>query len=136
MAKSNWRIRIGAACLAVAAAGAGYQLWLMGRVFAGAVRYPFDIEWLEGTALYQAYRYVKGLPVYGSFRAGFLPVNHPPGYTFTLSLLGHVVGLDYAMARTVSLLWFLGAAALVTRALVRHLGGRMEGWALAALAVG
>jgi len=136
MAKSSWRARIGVACLVVAVAGAGYQLSLLGRVFAGTVRYPFDLEWLESTSLYQAYRYMVGLPVYGSMRDGFLPMNHPPGYTFVLGLLGHVFGLDYGMARTVSLLSFLGAAALVTRALVRHAGGRMVGWALAALAVG
>ena len=136
MEKSSWRARIGAACLVVAAAGAGYQLSLLGRVFAGSVRYPFDLEWLESTSLYQAYRSMKGLPTYGSMRDGYLPMNHPPGYTFALGLLGHVFGLDYAMARTVSLLSFLGAAAVVTRALVRHAGGRMVGWALAALAVG
>ena len=136
MVRGGWRARLGGACVAVAVAGAVYQLSLLGRIFAGTVRYPFDIEWMESTFLYQAYRTMRGLPTYGSPRDGFLPLNHPPAYTAAMGLLGRIVGLDYGMGRTVSLLCFLASAALVVRALVRHAGGRMEGWALAALAVG
>jgi hypothetical protein len=28
-------------------------------------RYPMDLEWLEGTQLCEAYRFARGLPVYG-----------------------------------------------------------------------
>ena len=45
-------------------------------------------------------------------------------------------GSTTRMARTVSLLCFPGSAALVVRALVRRTDGRLEGFALAAFAVG
>ena len=136
MGSARWGsgVRVGGAAVVVAAAA--FQLSLLGRLFVATVRYPFDIEWLESTALYQAYRIMRGLGTYGSPRDGYLPIMHPPGHTAVLALIGRVVGLDYAMARTVSLVCFLGAAALVARALVRHAGGRAEGWALAAFAVG
>jgi hypothetical protein len=120
----------------VAVAGAIFQLSLLGRFFAAVVPYPWDIEWLESTWLYQAYRYAHGLSVFGPPRDGYVAINHPPGYTATLGLFGRVIGIGYVMGRTISLLCFVGAAAIVTRALVRHCRGRLEGWALAALAVG
>jgi hypothetical protein len=136
MAGRRWTLAARIVAAALAVAGGLWQLSLMIRLFAAQVRYPWDIEWLESSALYQAYRVMKGMSTYASPKEGFLPLNHPPGYTVTLGLLGKVVGLDYPMARTFSLLCFLAASALVVRGLVRRLGGRIEGWALGALAVG
>ncbi len=138
MANARWWTGVRVAGAVVVAAGAVFQLSLLGRLFAATVRYPWDIEWLESTGLYQGYRYMRGLSTYGPPRDGYLPMNHPPGYTATLGLIGKVVGLSYAMGRTVSLLCFLGAAAMVVRAIVRHCGPtrRVEGWALSAFAVG
>jgi hypothetical protein len=124
------------AALLVAVAGGLWQLSLVARLWWGVARYPWDIEWLESSALYQAYRVMRGLPTYGPMRDGFLPLNHPPLYPAVLGYLGRVIGLDYLMARTLSLVFFAGAAALVVRAMVRRMSGRAEGWVLGILAVG
>ena len=110
-----------------AAAGSLWQLSLVARLWWGMARYPWDIEWLESSALYQAYRVMHHLPTYGPMRDGYLPHNHPPLYPAALGVLGWGVGLDYPMARTFSFACFLGAAALVVRAMVRRLEGRIEG---------
>jgi hypothetical protein len=110
-----------------------WQLGLLIRFFAGRVGYRWDIEWLEGAALYQAYRTMHGLPTYGPPSGGYLPLAHPPGYPMALALIGRVVGLDYPMARSFSMACFLGAAALVVRAILRC---HPRAWGLAALAVG
>lgn len=115
---------------------AAWQLSLLGRIFLGRVRYPWDVEWLESSVLYQAYRVMSGLPTYAPPKDGYLPVMHPFGYPWLLGMLGKVVGLGYPMARALSLGCFIAAAALVVRALVRHQEGRLEGWALGAFAVG
>lgn len=120
----------------LACVGALFQLQLLVRLFAGRVRYPWDVEWLESSALYQAYRVKQNLTTYGPFKEGYIALAHPPGYPWVLGMLGKVVPLDYPMARTVSFLFFVGSAALVVRALVRHQQGRIEGWALGAFAIG
>lgn len=115
----------------LACLGASWQLLLQARLYLGRVGYPWDVEWLEGSALYQAYRVAHGLPTYAPPKDGYLPLMHPPLYPTALGLLGKVVGLDYGMARTVSLLFFLTAVVMIGRSLVRHQQGRLEGWVLA-----
>jgi len=136
MQTPRWLRAVRVAAVVVACAGALFQLSILVRLFAGRVRYPFDVEWLESSALYQAYRVQHNLYTYGPFKDGYIALNHPPAYPTLLGLLGKVIGVDYAMARTVSFLMFAGAAALVVRALVRHQQGRIEGWGLGAFAVG
>jgi hypothetical protein len=136
MQTPRWRSALRIAGVLLAVAGGLFQLSLHGRLIVATARFPWDIEWLESTSLYQAYRFMHGMGTYGPPRDGYLPINHPPLYTAALGMLGRVVGLDYGMARTVSMLLYLGAAALVVRALVRHFEGRLEGYALGALAIG
>lgn len=124
---AGWRrgLRIGAAL--VSGAGAVWQMTLLVRLFAARVRYPWDVEWLEGAALYQAHRVMEGQVTYGPPKLGYLPLMHPPAYPALLGALGKVVGLGYPMARTLSLLFFLGAAGLVLRSLLRHREDAGEG---------
>lgn len=132
----RWRQAVRVAGVVVACAGALWQLLLLVRLFAGRVRYPWDVEWLESSALYQAYRVKQNLFTYGPFKDGYVALAHPPGYPFLIGMLGKVLPLDYPMARTVSFLFFIGAAVLVVRALVRHQEGRLEGWALGLFSIG
>src|SRR5262249_15249915 len=113
LALPRWKLAVRIVAAAVAAGAGLWQLSLLLRFYAGRVRYPWDVEWLESTVLYQAYRVMKGMSTYGPPRDGYLPHNHPPGFPAMLGLLGKVFGLDYPMARTISLLCFLGASALV-----------------------
>ena len=122
------------AARAVAIVAGSWQLGLLVRFWAARVRYPWDIEWLESSVLYQAYRVMTGLPTYGPPRGGFLSSPQPPGYFMALAVLGRVFPLDYAMGRTFSLVCSLSAGALVLGMLVRWYGAR--GWPLAALAIG
>lgn len=103
-----------------AIAGAAWQLGLFLRLFASRVMYHWDLEWLEGAALYQAQRVMQGEVTYGPPKTGYLPLFHPPAYPTLLGVVGKVVGLGYPMARTLSLLFFLAAAGLVLRSLLRH----------------
>jgi hypothetical protein len=96
-----------------------WQLALFGRLYLARFRYPMDIEWLEGAALYQAHRVMVGQPTYPPPDHGYFPLFHPLGYPTFLGLLGRVTGLSYAMARTVSLACFVLASALAIRQIWR-----------------
>jgi hypothetical protein len=113
-----------------------WQIALQARLYLARFRYPMDLEWLEGAALYQAYRVMLGQSTYGPPKHGYLPLLHPPVYPTFLGLVGRVVGLNYAMARTISLLFFVGASALIAREIVRQEERRLDGATTALLAIG
>jgi hypothetical protein len=120
----------------VAVCGAGWQIGLLLNLWRGRFDYPIDIEWLEGAALYQGHRVKLGLATYGPPQNGYLPLFHPPLFPTTIGLLGHVLPLGYAMARTFSLLCILGSCALVARGLRRQEPERVDAWTLGLVAAG
>ncbi|MEJ7730051.1 MAG: hypothetical protein WKG00_12625 [Polyangiaceae bacterium] len=132
--------RAAALRLAVAVLAIGAALWQLSlelRLFAGRCFYPFDIDWLESSALYQAYRHGHFQYTYRSPDTGYMALFHPPGYPMLLGMLGRVVGLDYPMARGLSLLFFLGMGALLVREACRHRSDdRLGGWVDGALIFG
>jgi hypothetical protein len=65
-----------------------------------------DIEWLEGSLLYQAFRFAHGLPVYHSPRLGYFSLAYPPLYFLAVSGLGRIFGIDYGVARCLSIAGF------------------------------
>ncbi len=114
-----------------------WQLWLAVSVFLGRYDYPFDIDWLESSALYQAWRMMEGQYTYDVPERGYLPLFHPIGYPAMLAVVGKVFGLDYGIARSLSFIAFLGVMALPGIEIVRHAGkDRALGIALATLSVG
>jgi hypothetical protein len=123
--------------LAVAlAAPALWQLWLVIRIYAARVTYPWDIEWLESSALYEAYRISNFQRTYGPPSQGFLPLFHPPGYLYAVALLGRLTRVDYAMARTLTFSFFVMAVVVVVGVFWRHQRNRIEGTTAGLLAIG
>ena len=134
--EARWSWRAARIALALTACAPGlWQLSLQLRLFFSRFRYPWDIEWLEGATLYQAYRVMRGQPTYGPPSLGYLPLFHPPGYPGFLGIMGHLIGVDYATARSLSMLFFLGAAAVILRELLLHEESR-DRWVTGTLAVG
>lgn len=113
----NW-IRVVRWGLAAGVAGfAVWQLALFVTMHALRVRYPWDVEWLEGAALYQAHRVKMGQVTYGPPNQGYLPLFHPPAYPAMLGYLGKVVRVDYPMARELSFWFIIGGVLLIARQL-------------------
>jgi len=120
------RLRASPATLAVAAAvllaaGAGLvELALHGRLFAARVSFPLDLEWMEGGVLVHAHRIAHGQPLYVKPSLDFIPFLYTPFYYVVLAGLSKVLPLGYTLARSVSLLSFAGALALLVAAAVRE----------------
>lgn len=104
-----------------------WQLKLLVGLYLSRVSYPFDVEWLESSALYQAYRHMTGQSTYAPPSHGYLPLFHPPGYPMLLAAVGKIAGLGYATARTVSMAFFALSAALGVRCLLVHERERHDG---------
>ncbi|MBX3229596.1 MAG: hypothetical protein KIT84_04615 [Labilithrix sp.] len=129
---------LGWVLFAACAAPALRHLVLVVRLYLARFDYPWDMEWLEGHALYQAYRHMKGLSTYAPPANGYLPLFHPPGYPLLLAGVGKVTGLTYGVARSVTMAFFVLAMALTVRVLAERdeRGSRALGLTAGALAVG
>jgi hypothetical protein len=113
-----------------------WQLGLMIQLYLARFRYPMDIEWLEGAALYQAHRVMVGQPTYPSPNDGYFPLFHPLGYPTLLGLVGRVTGLSYAVGRTVSLACFVLASMLTVRQIWRVERRQLQGLGAGFWAIG
>jgi hypothetical protein len=109
-----------AGAVIVAALAGLAQLGLHGRLFAARVGFPLDLEWMEGGVLVHAQRVAQGQPLYVKPSVDFIPFLYTPFYYVVLAALSKVVPLGYTLARTVSLLSFAGALALLVWAAVRQ----------------
>ena len=68
------------------------------------LHYPFDLEWMEGGMLLHADRVLKGEGIYVPPSMEFIPFIYPPLYPWVLAACAKVLGLGYAVGRTISFL--------------------------------
>lgn len=110
------------ALAALAAAAGGLQLVWHYRIFFGRATYPLDLEWMEGGILLHAYRYAHGQNIYVPPSVDFIPFFYTPLYQLVVAGLSKLFGLGYLLGRTVSIVSFTGALALLVRAATRTVG--------------
>ncbi len=103
------------------------QLALLATAIAGRLRYPYDLEWMEGGLLHHALRLQQGLPIYAAPSIDFIPYLYTPLYPALLALLGKPLGLGYALGRAVSAASLVGLAATAALQLGRRDGGADAG---------
>ncbi|MET0593964.1 MAG: hypothetical protein ABW133_14780 [Polyangiaceae bacterium] len=120
------RVLIGAAFGATLLPALWHLVTLI-TVLSARLRFPQDIEWMEGSHLYHAYRLAHGLPIYIDPARGFATFPYPPLYWIVVALIGRLFGLDYWTGRLVSVASLFGSliilgAVLLRRAPTRWLG--------------
>lgn len=106
------------------------------RIFASRLRYPMDIDWMEGGELYHGYRVMHLESVWGSPDQGFVPFGYPPLHAVVLGLVGRVTGLDYWTGRLVSIVFVVAACGVLLQQMLRHADRNLTGRLLAVLGVG
>jgi len=107
------------ACVTLVPAAAWHVAQLI-AIMASRIDLPMDIEWMEGGALYHAYRMLHGETVYGDPRLGFVPFAYPPLHAALLALLGRIVSLDFSSGRALSIFFFAGMLAVCTWEVLSH----------------
>ena len=91
------------------------QAWDLVTAVASRIRYPIDLEWMEGGQLITAQRLMEGKPIYEACADGFIPFAYPPVHAALVALAGKLFGLSYPIARGVSVLGITCAFALLCR---------------------
>lgn len=95
------------------------QVALLAIAITGRLRYPFDLEWMEGGLLHHALRLREGDPIYAPPSSEFIPYLYTPLYPALLAALGSVLPLGYTLGRAVSVLALVGVAVVAAWSLVR-----------------
>jgi hypothetical protein len=95
---------------------AGWVFVVLARVFLARLRYPLDLEWMEGGMLTHALRIAKGEALYAEPSVDFVSFLYTPLYPAVLAALSKIFGLSYVLGRTVSILSFGGALAVLVAA--------------------
>jgi hypothetical protein len=112
---------------------AAWNVVALVRVFASRLTFPMDLESMEGGCMYQGYRVLHGMYLYGSPAGGFVPYGYPPLHSLLLASLG-IVRLDYVTGRGLSISCLAIAALLLAREVLRT--ARHARWLLALLGLG
>ena len=95
---------------AVAIIPAAVLLTTLISLWAVRMRYPFDLEWMEGGMLVHALRLQRGQALYPAPGAEFIPYIYPPGYAASLAFAAKFGGLSYSTGRALSLAGTVAAA--------------------------
>jgi hypothetical protein len=108
---------VGLAWLAIAIP-ALYQVMLLGAAIAGRLRYPYDLEWMEGGMLHHALRLQQGHSLYAPPSIDFIPYLYTPLYPALLAALGKIFGLTYTLGRAISVISLAGIAGVAMWSIV------------------
>ena len=94
-------------------AAAGLFLLVYVAIALARMRYPFELEWMEGASLDQVRRILSGQKLYVAPSLDFVALIYPPLYFYLAAALAAVTGLSFFPLRLLSFLASLGAFALI-----------------------
>jgi len=77
------------------------------------IRYPYELEELEGNMFLGALRVFHGQALYPRPSLEFIPYMYPPAYYYVSAALGRVMGMTIAAPRLVSTLSTLGSFVMI-----------------------
>lgn len=97
------------------------------------IGYPYNLEWLEDTALIQVNRILHGQSLYVPPTVRFVPDGYPPLYFYLSAPLAWVLGVGYLPLRIVSFLASLATMGILYRFATRETGRRTAGLAAAGI---
>ncbi|XYI00942.1 ArnT family glycosyltransferase [Sorangium sp. So ce1128] len=108
--------------VALAAAGAIGTYLVLGIIH---LRYPFEIEWMEGGMLDEVRRALAGQKLYVKPTVEYVPFLYAPLYFYVAAAFSKVLGVSFFSARLVSYIASIAAVALVARFVHRETGGKL-----------
>jgi hypothetical protein len=120
--------RAGAALTLIA--GAGFVLVYLAIALL-RIRYPYELEWMEGGMLDHVRRVLDGAPLYAPPSVDFVSFLYPPLYYWAAAALSAVLGPGFVPLRLLSLASSVGVLWLLA-AMVRRETGSLASGALAA----
>ena len=97
------------------------------------IRFPFALEWIEGSVLDHVRRVFTGQKVYVSPSVEFVPAIYPPLYYYLSAFISQVIGFGFMPLRLVSFISSLGSFVLIFLIVRKETGSRFAGIAASCL---
>ncbi len=97
------------------------------------IRYPFELEWMEGGSLLQLLRMLQGEKLYVAPTLEYVPFIYQPLYFYLSTLAAKVVGGSFLPLRLVSFLSTLGCFTLIFLLVKRETHSRLSAFLAACL---
>jgi 4-amino-4-deoxy-L-arabinose transferase-like glycosyltransferase len=121
----EWAARLLRLALLAAAASflASYLMVALLRL-----RYPFELEWMEGGAVDHVKWILSGRPLYGPPSLDFVPYIYTPLYFYLSALVAEVTGLGFFPLRLVSFAASLGCLVIIYRLVARETNSAFAGF--------
>ncbi|KYG06023.1 hypothetical protein BE21_37180 [Sorangium cellulosum] len=107
--------------VALAAAGAIGTYLVLGIIH---LRFPFEIEWMEGGLVDEIRRALAGQKLYVKPTVEYVPFLYAPLYFYVAAAFSKVLGVGFFSARLVSYLASIAGIALIARIVHRETGGK------------
>lgn len=114
-------LRIAAIVMALVAIG---TYLLLGYIH---LRYPFELEWMEGGILDAIARVAAGQPLYTAPTVEYVPFIYAPLYFYVAAASTKIFGVNFFAARLVSYLSSMGVILLIGRFVQRETRSRVAG---------
>jgi hypothetical protein len=97
------------------------------------LRYPFELEWMEGAVFDQIRQVAAGHKLYVAPSIDFIPFQYPPLYFYAGALLTRIMGLGFLPLRLLSFLASLGCFGILFGMVRREAGSVKAGFLAVAL---
>src|ERR1700690_1325864 len=99
--------------MAIAILAAGIHFALVLFVIFSRINYRYDLEWMEGASLVQAYRISMGQSLYLQPSLEYIPLIYPPLYFYLSAILVKIIGISFLPLRIVSFASTLGCLIII-----------------------
>ncbi|MBS1813436.1 MAG: hypothetical protein JSS87_01015 [Acidobacteria bacterium] len=100
------------------------------------VRYPYELEELEGNMVRTVERVLHHQPVYIAPNVHFVPFMYTPGYSYAAAAMAHITGIGFLPLRLVSIISTAGIFLMLAALIWRETRSWMAAAAAAALYAG
>jgi hypothetical protein len=86
------------------------------------LRYPFELEWLEGASVDHVRVILAGKPLYAKPSLDFIPLTYTPAYFYLAAGLSRIIGVGFLPLRLISIISSVGLLAVTARLASRETG--------------
>ena len=107
---------------ALVLAGSATYIALYAILVCFRLRYPFELEWLEGASVDHVRTILANRPLYASPSLDFIPLTYTPGYFYLAAALSKVIGVGFLPLRLISVVSSVGVLAVTARLVSRETG--------------
>jgi len=97
------------------------------------LRYPFELEWLEGASVDHVRTILAGRPLYARPSLTFIPLTYTPAYFYLGAALSKIIGVGFLPLRLISMASSAGVLAITARLVSRETANAQAGLLAAGL---